>query len=353
MMRNQTLWVAGVAIVCLGCRDDSSSKRPAQQGSSSPTVATTAPPDSSTATVAPTSTLDEACARVANATCLIEEHVQREDFVVSYGTTAHCQERHMRTCLAEARLPNSGWTAASVDACARAHANLSDFWQFIQVRALCSPPGTAPDGAACESDSQCASGDCSESTPRCGVCQKKRLRALAESEACGETDTMCGLGLVCAKNKVCTKRAPIALGQPCDDSQPCASLGQCVVGRCVADAKLGEECSHGGSQVTKPACAPALTCDVATQKCIAVAFGAVGEVCRNTTILQRSGNTETSSSEGRCAGGWCNEKGAKSRCEPFLADGAACTDKTAWQCEPPAKCIRGKCALAAGACPAS
>lgn len=101
--------------------------------------------------------------------------------------------------------------------------------------------GTAPDGAACDSASECASGWCSQGCPRrCGPCLGAGCRRGPgeAGAACGEG---CRPGLRCEAGlcRVELRRA----GERCGPEAQCQALLRCVDGTCVAGASPGAACS--------------------------------------------------------------------------------------------------------------
>ncbi len=93
----------------------------------------------------------------------------------------------------------------------------------------CVPP--APDGTACASGSECASGVCFSDTRVCGA-------ARADGDAC-TVSTDCSSALCFADTSLC--------GSPRADGQPCTRAGDCAAGSCLSTMLCGAPTAMGGA----------------------------------------------------------------------------------------------------------
>ena len=195
--------------------------------------------------------------------------------------------------------------------------------------------GTLKDGAACANDSQCTSGACFVDTKTdCGKCG---LRA-AEGADC--TSAKCQRGLVCSTAKKCTKR--VAEGGTCDTSSVCDVPLACNEGKCGKGLAKGAACKIGGPQAPCDSgaglyCKPPNTMST-DGTCTLLTLAPAGQACGLTvqpieyTVCEKS----------VCVGATGTTKGT---CQAFLADGAACDATKQPDCQFPAKCRNGRCAV--------
>jgi hypothetical protein len=170
--------------------------------------------------------------------------------------------------------------------------------------------GTLADGATCNADEQCVSGNCIINPALCdrgttccdGECRPTRV-IVAEGGDCSGDDAWCGSGLYCdtsATTPTCAKT--VALGAACTASS-CAAGSYCLLaegsteGVCTLWPKRGEPCTSNsvsprcddgrdfcdpatntckarpgpGDSCTAdaPTCLPLSLCDETSQKCVA------------------------------------------------------------------------------------
>ena len=94
-------------------------------------------------------------------------------FERSYESGDDCRKRRMLLYSFWAKLPDTGWTADSEDACYKAVYGLScrDFVDDNGQKA-CAPMGKRKQGDACNAREQCESRFCSTDGYACGTCKK-------------------------------------------------------------------------------------------------------------------------------------------------------------------------------------
>lgn len=199
----------------------------------------------------------------------------------------------------------------------------------------CDFRGTLKDGAACANDSQCTSGACFVDTKTdCGKCGPRA----AEGADC--TSAKCQRGLVCSTAKKCTKR--VAEGGACDTSSVCDVPLACNEGKCGKGLAKGAACKIGGAQAPCDTgaglyCKPPNTMST-DGTCTLLTLAPAGQACGLTvqpieyTVCEKS----------VCVGATGTTKGT---CQAFLADGAACDATKQPDCQFPAKCRNGRCAV--------
>jgi hypothetical protein len=199
----------------------------------------------------------------------------------------------------------------------------------------CDFRGTLADGAACANDSQCTSGGCFvDAKTACGKCGARA----AEGADC--TSAKCQRGLVCNGANKCAKR--IAEGAACDGTTACEVPLSCVSGKCGKGLAKGVACKVGMGE-TPCDSATGLYCkppNVTTKDgtCTSFTVVAAGQACGLTVQPVDYATCEKS----QCVGASGTTKGT---CQAYLSDGAACDAAKAPDCQFPAKCRSGKCAL--------
>jgi hypothetical protein len=201
----------------------------------------------------------------------------------------------------------------------------------------CDFRGTLADGAACANDSQCVSGACFvDPTTTCGKCGP---RAAAGGDC---TAAKCERGLACSGAKKCVKLG--ADGATCDPtSAPCELGLTCIAGKCGKALAAGVACKNGMNETpcdgfTGLFCKPPKA-TVADGTCTPFTPATVNELC-GVTLQPTVDFSFCVNSE--CIGATSTTRG---KCTAFLADGAACDATKQPDCEFPAKCRAGKCAV--------
>lgn len=199
----------------------------------------------------------------------------------------------------------------------------------------CDFRGSLADGAACASDSQCVSGSCFvDAKTDCGKCG---FRA-AEGADC--TSTKCARGLTCTDARKCVKRG--AEGSACDSTSACEALLSCSNGKCTKPLAKGAACKTGAGEIPCDSlsgvfCKPAsLTKPDGT--CSPLTIAPTGQACG---VTVQPTVEYTTCEKSKCVGALETTKGT---CQPYLADGAPCTEGPEPDCQFPAKCRNGKCA---------
>ena len=148
--------------------------------------------------------------------------------------------------------------------------------------------GSLANGAACQQDSQCASGACTGSNIKCGECVAATLGSAADCS--GDKENLCAPGLVCVNSGAssnCATRTLVQEGGRCgNNAQVCAAGLSCedaahdgqstcrktvAAGGICADSKGAiATCDKGGS----------FRCDSTTKSCVALSNE--GEACTDT-----------------------------------------------------------------------
>jgi len=199
----------------------------------------------------------------------------------------------------------------------------------------CDFRGTLADGAACANDSQCTSGACFvDAKTDCGKCGARA----AEGADC--TSAKCQRGLTCTDAKKCAKR--VAEGGTCDGGNPCEVALSCIDGKCGKGLAKGAACKNG-QNVTPCDSASGLYCKPPSATtpdgtCTAVTLVSAGQACG----LSVQPIDYAACEKSQCVGASGTTKGT---CQAYLADGAACDASKAPDCQFPAKCRNGKCAI--------
>jgi hypothetical protein len=206
----------------------------------------------------------------------------------------------------------------------------------------------APDGASCETDSDCASGVCASVEGVCGAQPFGSLCAYHTDCASGDCEDTCvqGKGQTCSDAMFCddaficyggTCQPPHPDGQPCQSDEDCAN-DVCVNGTCGALAD--------GSACTMDAECQAAICEDGV-----CGRRANGAACVNdwdcASLICEHGVCEAQQADGTscvrdvdCTSNWCDS----GVCTTMLANGAPCT--SAALCES-SICTGGQCVCAA------
>ncbi|MCC6526470.1 MAG: hypothetical protein IT373_27730, partial [Polyangiaceae bacterium] len=217
---------------------DTSKPKPSSSATTAASTAATpapsAPPPASASAPAPAvPTIEEACARLATATC--ERHAGCDQgylLRLDYGDAETCKSAVSAQCLDSARAPEAAVGAADVQACADALAKTP----CDGARpAACRFKGKRADAAACSVDAQCQSGICwrGADTEACGTCKK----APVENDAC-KLPRDCYPDFTCTSSK-CVPRAQE--GGACAADHQCIT-SHCAKGRCGPYVKDGAAC---------------------------------------------------------------------------------------------------------------
>jgi hypothetical protein len=245
----------------------------------------------------------------------------------AFGSLAVCQTRFKLDFDVFLALPDTGWTAAAVAACAAATRaqSCADF-DDDKIAAACNVAGKRATGQACATGDQCASVRCA-GTGACGTCAP-RLAARASCSVDGD----CAPPLVCTTPATGTGTCvmPVDLGGACDPaSAPCRYSLSCRDGACATPGAANVPCEdfedcddrHG------------LLCDFSTLVCAAASV--------STTIC---GAPASNGNVQYCpASGYCSTSGT---CLAAAPDNRPCSS-TGPLCTFPAACINGTCTLPA------
>lgn len=234
------------------------------------------------------------CDQVAAAYCAALARCNPHWLAVDFADEADCTARMALGCSRNAAAPGAAGLVDDLGACLDPLATSCATLIPGTLPTCGFRPGAAAAGAACAVDGQCASLRCNLDAAGCGVCAK----TAAVADACG--------------------------GGPCPD-----------------EARVeGADCSEGG-------CAHALGlhCHGPTKRCRSIPMRPAGEGCDMTGIM--------TGALSECRQGACrnqNDMGA-GHCLAFAADGAECGGWDGPRCQPPARCIAGRCAVPPVLCP--
>jgi hypothetical protein len=260
------------------------------------------------------------------------------DFFVKtlIGSTATCKSRLAIEVKGSAKGAGVQIKDAEAVACKAAVDNAACNTLLADGVEECDFRGTLADGAACASDSQCTSGGCFvDLTTTCGKCGPRA----AEGADC--TSSKCARGLTCNAVKKCVKL--VAAGGTCDANTPCElSLG-CLDGKCGKGLAKDAACKNGMNETpcdtfTGLFCKPPKA-TVADGTCSPFAVATANQLCG----LMLSPTVDFAVCENsQCIGATSMMRG---KCQSFLADGAACDSTKQPDCQFPAKCRNGKCAV--------
>lgn len=280
-------------------------------------------------------TPDSACAETAAQYCAAYDRCFAGQTQALFGDAATCQARFALACKNEFFAPSTTATPESVVQCGKEIAGLQCGQDFGEARS-CAPAGQLAAGAACGSDSQCASTQCRKTNSSgCGTCV---ARAKA-GESCSSTS--CEFGLTCGfqggSQAKCV--AAVAVGGACGAGSLCQTGSECVNSVCTKLSYGAEGAACGGAGMAS--CNPQqnLACNTVTKKCEAPKFVAAGEVC----------GTLASGSRAICTGGGSCKimQGSANTgvCVAAAKDGAACDESQSINCLAPASCLAGTCQL--------
>jgi hypothetical protein len=263
---------------------------------------------------------------------------------LTYGDASTCGTR-LAVSLSNAITANgSGWTAASLQACAQAISGgvSCDDALGNNLPAAChSPAGQLANGTACGDSAQCSSAYCNIGTDGiCGACAAARAGA---GSSCYRNDD-CDYGLLCGGAATGstpptpgTCATPGAIGAQCDARHPCKRTLACNNGSCAMPGQAGAGCTTGGAgdpfgscdELGGVYCSAAGTCSKID---LAAPGGACGLVNNALTVCSGSGKClPPNSPTGSCAG-------------PAM-DGARCNATNGTACLPPAVCRNGVCTV--------
>jgi hypothetical protein len=245
---------------------------------------------------------------------------------------SQCVARETLVCELQGDDPEVRFDPAAVEACTFDAGCPGVF----ESPSLCLPPGRAPLGAPCVSDSGCESGKCQYPWPTdgpmagvsapCGTCQVPLQCSCASNQECvvyydhvtcltlHDAGDRCGPSYACNNSECIT---PEDGGDGVCEQMPTASLGM--------------PCSSDG---TGPRCASTtstLFCDRTghcQQESVAAGYG-------QSCLVDDAGVAHTC-----VAFGWCDPQ--TGICQPPEPDGEPC-ELFALPCLPPAVCLQGSC----------
>lgn len=257
------------------------------------------------------------CSKTAE--CLSDVLVQ-----AAYGSAETCRARVLQQFQLASKGDGYGISEQTGAACntALGSVNCQDLLSGI-VPDVCKFTGTLADGTSCADDAQCVSGSCFvDDTATCGKCGP---RAALGADC---TNSNCERGLKCGSDKKCTNGNP---GSPCGKQEDCRILTACREGTCKDVLQEGAACTNGKPESIPCDLTKALFCVENVCKKAAISVAGTDEKCGLTSA---SPLTVTLCNTGECSA---------DKCRAWAADGAACT--TEGDCQDPAKCRNGKCAL--------
>lgn len=146
----------------------------------------------------------------------------------------------------------------------------------------CVPP--APDGTACATAAECASGVCYGDTMVCGAPR-------ADGQPCAEPSD-CAAGRCFADTDTC--------GPPRPDGGACTNDGDCAAGNCLSDATCGAPRDVGGSCSVDVDCATSNCSTNGADGATGVCYQALGSVCELGDDTCQSCRGADTFSSGRC-----------------------------------------------------
>jgi len=268
---------------------------------------------------------------VFDAFCELQARCTNVVIVTYFGDVTKCKARRAQGIVTGA--PGQAYDQARADACAAALSKLDCLaYDATTIPVECRARGTLADGASCDLESQCASGQCYHANPAsaaCGVC--KPFAGLGED--C--SDNNCDPSFVCVRNQCVAKKR---LGEACNSTdKPCLTMLNCIGGACVGPAGIDQPCGDGSPL---PACdfTKELTCNAATDpgKCVPVPYANLGERCGADT----SKGLPIFCRDGHCPGMEQLKIGA---CTAYATRDQACNLDL--PCESPLECLSGTCRL--------
>jgi hypothetical protein len=268
-------------------------------------------------------TLQEACERVYDLYCQLDQRCEPEVNEVYYGSESACEASNPKDCrdiLALAVNP----TIERIDAC-RAVAEHADCEHFLYDRNPVECDFNRlhrADGETCLYNTDCESLNCPWTVDgSCAVCRP----GLREGDSCQASTSDCGYSLTCDAG-VCT---PLSLlGEPCSAARLCWDGLKCVGGVCTrGSSPEGSPCEQDAD------CAPDLLCDTinTSGRCIRRQLRKVGEPCDR-------------------LGDYCEYGTACPLVSPYvciqrIADGQSCDVLDILNCDTDALCLNGQCTV--------
>ncbi len=235
-----------------------------------------------------------------------------------YGDVPTCVARTVLDMKASWLAPDVAVSDPSLTSCATA-LRAATCAAIDDIPSACDLRGTRPNGAACGTGAQCASGECKPKSAvysPCGVCTPRSN----EGESCGTpTAGRCANGLLCMGSSNPTCRRPAALGESCGNDVLCATPLVCVGSKCAAPLVAGDDCS------SRFVCNPVdgVYCNQTTGRCRDFTSAAPEESC------------DADVNTGRvpiCSRGYCSVV-----CHAYSKDGESCP--SSFSCQFPARCI--------------
>lgn len=282
-----------------------------------------------------------ACAAYAQAFCEKRDQCQDMGATHVFGSLDVCLTREAARCVTALGAPGTGANPVATQACAAALPGAAcNDWLSLKPSVCPIQVGSNATGAACEFNAQCTTTYCAiPKNAACGMCAELPVEGAdcSVTSNCGPTDLRCDQGT----NKCI---AVVGTGASCDTTHVCSAGLVCVgakastntPGLCQAKkTTAGEVCDP--TTATGPNCDhnTGVTCDKATQTCVAVTPVTAGATC---------GNDKTTGAFADCTGGTsCETVGtgptATSTCMTPAADNAACDTAAGPPCLGPARCI--------------
>lgn len=236
----------------------------------------------------------EACATYTSAFCAQLSSCAPFVLRVAYGDEGTCAARLTLACTPAFGATGTQATPSQMERCAAAvrAENCDEFLDNPQP-SVCAVPGTAPAGARCGADAQCASTYCKGAAGTvCGTCM---VRAAA-GEAC-VVDGDCAATLVC-NGGTCV--GPGQLGAACSLTQPCLRTLTCMGGKCGTPVALNGTCSA----LTDCDGSHGLYCNTNTKTCQQTQIATEGQRCgvvgSNLVACSRGASCGMKNNEGTC-----------------------------------------------------
>ncbi|MBL8679348.1 MAG: hypothetical protein JNK05_09295 [Myxococcales bacterium] len=230
----------------------------------------------------------------------------------SFRDREECVGRVALGCRAWGRARDTTWNTAMASACATRWQTapcavaVTDFGD--ELLGCGRRLGTRALGAACASSIQCQSGFCRLRDGMCGTCAERSM---------GPPETQ--------------------VGGPCTSGRFCSIPQQCIENVCRYSSVEGEACGE---------CLPSLTTRCEAGRCAAMPSVPVGQGCGS---VEGPGTRRPPLCESASDCVNRNDFGS-GRCRPLVREGDACDVFGERQCQFPARCVRGRCALPSEDC---
>lgn len=299
--------------------------------------------DGADAGPAPVGTPSARCERYAKAVQAQSARCPPNGLVIPASQSAAYEKDLAETCEIRRTLPGSGVTDSYLDACSAAlDASVCGSKEVVECVV---PRGTLPVDAPCSSSDQCAV-SCSGALSGCGTCAP----LVPLGGTCGVGNS-CGRGAECISPGVCAAITYGKAGDGCDAkaAHHCGTDLVCNAATMKCEPVVGEGRPCTGR------CAPGLTCDSASSKCVAAPKTKAGGDCTTSAECESGLSCPAGTCiEARwvepggpcggsttfCLGGYCK---SDKKCAAVLPDGANCSPFAGDTCKHLSVCFEGKC----------